>query len=292
MSQLLLTASIVLLTASTTSAFSIDWGAFQEHKQDFVKRIQSWHDSKNGDSKNDDDNHYDDEKDYTQCEEWYEGDHDFFGHRWSDKYDWYPSHGDDAQQHVDEKLADWKEHFESKHEENDNHHETDKYEKVMEGLEWIIGKHEGYVEHKQEKIERLCEWIERLQEKLGECQEDGDNGDNDHEYEIPEKYQPWIDKWHEKKEHFLTKAIEWLGEKKSRLEEKIEWHESIQEKLSDVLDGKHGTGDAPKLLAGELAIFNTVSPTISTATTSAVPEPTTSLLAALALLSFALRRRP
>jgi hypothetical protein len=139
MRQLLLTASIVLLTASSTSAFSIDWSAFQEHKQDFVERFQSWHDSKNGDN-----NHYGDENDYSLCIDWYEGDHDFFGRHWSDKDDWYRSHGDDTKQHVEEKLADWKEYFESKYEENDIHRETDKYDKVMEGLEWIIGKHEGH----------------------------------------------------------------------------------------------------------------------------------------------------
>lgn len=296
MRQLPLIALIVLLAVNTASAFSIDWGSLGNGKHEFWGRMHSGQDSKDHDYGDNDPN-----KNCSDSNDWNQDDYDFFGHRRSDSYDWNHSHGEDAREHVGVKFFDWKDKFESHHERSEEYREWNEYAKDMEDSEWMIGKHEWYLEHKKEKVDWLCNLIEHLEEKLRSCQEDGGKDQWD---DVPEKYQTWIEKWHGVKEHLLTKAIDWLAEKKSHLEEHIEWHSSPHEDLSEISYTAETSSVAEELLsvtsdslssallsislASSMESANSIpEPTVlitSTAVASSVPEPTASVLAALGLL--------
>ena len=299
MRLIVLTTSIVFLVAGTTSAFSVGWGSRGMGRFGFSERGRFGHVSvdhsygENGSDPNGSD------KNGSHERGWHKDGFGFFGHGWHGGFGWGHFYGGDPKGRVEEKFGDLMETYDSGIVEIEDFFASDEYAGVIEDLEWLIGKHDWYLEHAEDKVDRLSDLISRFEDKLLSYQE---NWDLDKWGNLPDKHQEWIEKWLGAKEDWLTYVIDSLNEKQSNLRDKLDMHTLLNDDLNMYLEEILGAGG----MTGEVAEVLEMNELVTVASSSlslaplpansgvvdfVVPEPSTFALAALGLLGMGWRRR-
>lgn len=218
-----------------------------------------------------------------------------FGHGWPGGFGWGHPGFWDPKVRIEEKFANLMESYDMGVEEIEDFFQSDEYTEIVEDLEHLIDKDDWYLEHAQHKSDRLAELIGHLEEKLLSYQEDPNA---EQENDTSDEHDGWKGKWHMMKEEFLTKVIDRLTEKQTTLDDNLDMHALLNEELNTYLDEILVAGGMTEELTEVSGLMSDSNNQASLAlsenasiTSLGVPEPGTSALALLSLLSIDLRRR-